>query len=350
MQQLLDEQLRLRPQMRPQDAVKLIFQATLGCGHLLADEAVTEERIRAEEAALSPCKDEPLTESLGADYVRLNLRPAMAHGLEPRWIARMMKLSCEPPPVPTRQDAAVILAALNPRTLDENALRQGAQRLANDPGWLPGHTVEYRAAYHPAYRVIGAKWAWLLPALCAIRAQWHKPRLLVTLDGPCCGGKTTMAEMLSRVLDAAVIHMDDFYVPHAQKTAERLSMPGGNADVERLCSELLEPWLMHGEAAYRPYCCREDRLLDPISIPARKVTVIEGCYSNLPAIRSHADVRLFLRIDADEQRQRLLMREGAAGVPAFERRWLPLEQAYFTAYSLPDAGCTVMTASSFDPA
>ena len=57
---------------------------------------------------------------------------------------------------------------------------------------------------------------------------------LVTIDGPCASGKTTLAEQLAEMLPAAVIHTDDYVVPHALKTAERLAIPGGNCDAERL--------------------------------------------------------------------------------------------------------------------
>ena len=40
-------------------------------------------------------------------------------------------------------------------------------------------------------------------------------RMLVTLDGPCASGKTTLAGQMAEALGAAVVHTDDFVVPHA---------------------------------------------------------------------------------------------------------------------------------------
>ena len=37
----------------------------------------------------------------------------------------------------------------------------------------------------------------------------RQPRVLITVDGPCASGKTTLAEKLSGILGAAVIHTDD---------------------------------------------------------------------------------------------------------------------------------------------
>ena len=64
-----------------------------------------------------------------------------------------------------------------------------------------------------------------------IREQTHP---LVTIDGPCASGKTTLADRLAEMLPAAVVHTDDYVVPHTLKTAERLAVPGGNCDADRL--------------------------------------------------------------------------------------------------------------------
>lgn len=342
MQKIWMEHLRRYPRMEAVDMLKLIFQAHLGCGHLLTDEATVTARIAAEEASLSPAPEEPLTEALSPFFVRLNLRSAMARGIEPLWIARMMALSAQAAPACTRQDAADCALHLSASLPCGEELAQAAQHLVDDPAWLPSHSDAYRASYAPHYRVIGREWMLALGALSAIAAHVREERLLVTIDGPCCSGKTTLSAQLAQVLDAAVVHMDDFYVPHARKTAQRLAIPGGNADVERLCDEFLLPWLRDGHGSYRPYSCKEDRLLAPVDIPARRVTILEGSYANLPPLRSHAQVRMFLRLGRQEQMQRLRAREGEAHLPMFLERWLPLEEAYFAAYSLPDSGCTML--------
>ncbi len=342
MQKVWMEHLRRYPNMEAVDMLKLIFQAHLGCGHLLADEASVTARIAEEEATLSPAPEAPLTEALGPYFVRLNLPAAMARGIQPVWIARMMALSCQAAPAFTRQDAADCARRLSASVACGEELRRAARRLVDEPAWLPSHSDAYRTSYAPHYRVIGKEWELALQALSVIASHGREERLLVTIDGPCCSGKTTLAAQLAQVLDAAVVHMDDFYVPHARKTAERLAIPGGNADVERLCDEFLLPWLRDGHGSYRPYSCKEDRLLDPVEIPARGVTILEGSYANLPSICPHAQVRLFLRLGKQEQLQRLLTRDGEAHLPMFLERWIPLEEAYFAAYSLPDSGCTVL--------
>ena len=167
-------------------------------------------------------------------------------------------------------------------------------------------------------------------------------RLLITIDGPCGSGKSTLAAQLAEATGAPIVHMDDYVIPHAQKTAERLAIPGGNADAERLLGEVIHPWLAGEKACVRPYLCHEDRYADAQPLPDTRLLILEGTYSNLPAVASHAALRLFLTIEADVQQQRLLRRVGAERLVAFNERWIPLENAYFTAYGLPDAGCTVV--------
>lgn len=329
------------PFMEPQDVVKLYFQSMLGCGHLLAEEEKVVFRIEQEEALLSPSDTEPLAVPIGPDYVRLNLRRAMADGIQPLWIARLMRLSG--PAHCNREDVFQAVAALN----DPEATKI-AHRLVDEAGWIPGHSERYRQAYRPAYRVISRRCAGALPVLAKIAALPENQRLLVCIDGPSGSGKTTLSRLLQQVLDAAVIPMDDFFLPHARKTAERLSQPGGNADHERLVSECIIPWAKGQAVCYRPYDCHRDALAGSITVPDKRITLVEGCYALLPDVAQHASLRVFLQISPEEQKRRILLRNGEKGWKAFQQRWIPLEQAYFSAFQLPDEGCTVVSCADQD--
>ena len=336
------------PAMTAQDVVKLVFQAHCGCGHLLGDEESVAAYIRKEEASLTPDASEPLTEPLGDHYVRLHMRRAMAEGITPLWIARMMQLSAKPTDdLSDRKSAFNALCQLSETEVgfSQEELLPLARRLVAAPAWLPGHSQAYRDAYAPAYRVISREMERLLPILSAVAAKLRtQQRVLLCLDGPCGSGKTTMAQQLAAITEAACVPMDDFYTPHPLKTPERLAQPGGNADVERLLSEFLLPWREHGSGRYRPYLCAEDRFGEPIEVPARPLTILEGSYSLHPSIAKHADIRVFLTIDEKEQLRRLLIREGAEGLQSFQRRWIPLEKAYHQAFSLPDEQCLIVDA------
>ena len=177
----------------------------------------------------------------------------------------------------------------------------------------------------------------ILRALSALKGE----RVLLTIDGPCGSGKSTLAAALAQELGCPVVHMDDYVIPHAMKTPARLACPGGNADADRLLAEVIRPWMAGEPASVRPYLCHEDRFGDAQPLPDSRLLILEGTYCSLPAIAECASLRLFLTIGSEEQQRRLLGRVGAERLIAFNERWIPLENAYFTAFGLPDAGCLV---------
>ena len=167
-------------------------------------------------------------------------------------------------------------------------------------------------------------------------------RLLITIDGPCATGKTTLAGNLARLLRAQVIHTDDFVIPHAQKTEARLSVPGGNCDIDRLAAEVVMPWKTGQAVRYRRYDCRRDRMCETEELPPCRVLILEGSYCNLPPIRDAADLRIVLQAPREVREARLRERETPESLEMFQKKWIPLEDAYFEAYSLPDPGCLVI--------
>ena len=93
---------------------------------------------------------------------------------------------------------------------------------------------------------------------------------------------------------------------------------------------------------YRRYDFRAGRLLPPETLPDARILILEGSYCNLPEIRRYADVRLFLRASWETREARLRGRESAASMQRFLDLWIPLEDAYFEAFGLPDEGCVLI--------
>ena len=180
----------------------------------------------------------------------------------------------------------------------------------------------------------------LLSAVCSMvkKAQTDQP-LLITIDGPCASGKTTLAGRLSAAFTCDVLHTDDFVVPHARKTEERLSIPGGNCDWERLTRDVLAPWKQGLPVRYQRYDCHADCLTPPETITSRDLLILEGSYCNLPAIRKYAGLRFFVDTPLEVRLERLRRRESPESLERFFSKWIPLENAYFDAYGLPDRGC-----------
>ncbi len=175
-------------------------------------------------------------------------------------------------------------------------------------------------------------------------AENKADRLLVTIDGPCASGKTTFARELSDAINAPVIHTDDFVIPHARKTAERLAVPGGNCDAERLVQEVLSPFEQGAPVKYRRYDCMADCLLPEEELRSGiRILILEGSYCNLPVIRAYAGLRLFVDAPEEIRMERLRKRETPESLRRFREKWIPLENAYFQAYHLPDGGCIIIS-------
>ena len=175
-----------------------------------------------------------------------------------------------------------------------------------------------------------------------LEKQAEHQRTVLTIDGPCASGKTTLAEKLAERFDAAVVHTDDFVIPHAQKTRERLAVPGGNCDAERLVREVIAPWKRGLPVEYRKYDCGRDCLGPVASLPEKTMLIVEGSYCNLPAIRKYADLCLFMDTPEEVRRARLRERESPESLQRFDEKWIPLENAYFMVYNLPDSVCVLV--------
>ena len=327
------------PAARREDAVKFVFQAMLGVGHLLASREGTEEGIAREMGRVEAVREEPLYEILSPAWVRLNLRRALAEQIRPGTLAGMMLAAGRTDF--TREDVAGLCLRVVP---DGGESRKEAEfERIHDRNWLPSHSEAYREAYNPAYRVISSEWIPCMEAVLAIeRKRGDDRRLLVTLDGPCASGKSTLARRLASVFRGEVLHTDDFVISHALKTPGRLAVPGGNCDAERLAGEAAAPFKEGRPVRYRRYDCMNDCLLPSETLPETRVLILEGSYCNLPAIRKYADIRLFLDAPREIRERRLAQRESAASLRQFHEKWIPLEDAYFSAYRLPDEGCVVI--------
>ena len=149
MKHALAAQQQRYPQMNEEDVVKFAFQAFLGVGHLIGSEDAALDYLQKEMAELRPDENEPLTEELSPEWLRLNLRPARARGISPGQIARLLYISARQPISHTRQDVYGFCTALDPG----DRMKAAAQNVLN-PNWLPRHSEAYRAAYRPAYRVL----------------------------------------------------------------------------------------------------------------------------------------------------------------------------------------------------
>lgn len=148
--------------MEPQDAVKLIYQQEFGPEHMIKDAAKSLAALKMEIAQLqSSGAKEPLYESIGNGLCRLNLRP------------------CRDRNIPAEDVNRLFVETAQGMEGDKKRFRQGIralQKLAEEgetpfdaveldlflaryPDSCPAlhHSVTYRLAYAPAYRIVAQK-------------------------------------------------------------------------------------------------------------------------------------------------------------------------------------------------
>ena len=161
-----------------------------------------------------------------------------------------------------------------------------------------------------------------------------KPDAVIAIDGMCASGKTTLANRLSEEFEMQVIRMDDFFLPAAMRTPERLSQPGGNIHHERFIEEVIAPLKNRTDFEYRVFSCTESDYTAAKSICASKPIITEGAYSLHPEIPDIYDLRIFLRVSPETQLERIESRNGAKALEIFKEKWIPLENRYFDAFSI----------------
>lgn len=158
----------------------------------------------------------------------------------------------------------------------------------------------------------------------------EKDHLIVALDGRCASGKTTLAAYLKESMECNIIPMDHFFLQPHMRTPQRLSQPGGNVDYERFFTEILLPLKTGEKFTYQPYNCKKQSLDSAIEVVPAAITIIEGSYSCHPYLRNSYDLKVFLSTPADEQKRRITERNGENGWEMFRKRWIPLEELYFS--------------------
>ena len=164
-----------------------------------------------------------------------------------------------------------------------------------------------------------------------------KRPFLIAVDGMCGSGKTTLGNYLAKELNASLFHMDDFFLQPHQRTETRLSEPGGNVDYERFKEDVLDHVADESGVTFRPFNCHEWKLADEaITIPYNDIIIVEGSYSHHPYFEDIYNIKIFLEISVEEQKKRIIARDGKDIWPMFENKWIPMENRYFESYKIKE--------------
>ena len=159
-------------------------------------------------------------------------------------------------------------------------------------------------------------------------------QVVIAIDGNCTAGKTTLASVLKKEYDCNVFHMDDFFLRPEQRTAERYAQPGGNVDYERFHEEVLLPLKTEEAFSYHPFSCKTLTLSESVQVMPKQLNIVEGTYCLHPYLDDVYNLKLFLSIDPELQKQRIYQRPHHVQ-SRFFTDWIPMEKLYFDFYGIP---------------
>ena len=338
------EYIKKQPQLELTDLIKLLYQSAFGCGHFAPDEARVLEYLEIEMETMRADRNAPLDENVLGGYARVNIAPYAARGMETKTLARLFMKTANAPLEGERKawfDEMLSLlgemaqAGELPFAQEDVCAELAAYREAGCPS--VHHSKRFRAAAHPAYRILRAEYAQLLPVFDKIdRLLERRERVLIAIDGSSGSGKSTLAQLLKDVYGATLVHMDDFFLQMHQRTKERFETPGGNVDHERFFEEVLLPMSRGETFLYRPFDCSRMAVGKGTEIAPGKLCIVEGSYSLHPALESEYDLKIVLSISPAAQAERILKRNGPQMLGRFMNEWIPMENLYFEATRIKD--------------
>ena len=325
------EQLRRYPESKIQDLVKLAYQAAWGPAHGVADRERAWKYFSREFARAGAEDDLPLFEVISPDYCRVNLGAWKKAGLPEIWLFNMFCASAENLP-----DSQVVF---------DNYIRLLGKLLDGKKGELDEfmkqyrggavhHSAHYCRKYRPSYRLVNIRFITVIPVLLAAAKMPENSVSVIAVDGRAASGKTTLARQLSSILEAEVIHMDDFFLPPELRTPSRLSEPGGNVHYERFKTEVLPELKQKKSFSYRHFDCSKMCPGEMRHIAISRWRIVEGAYSLHPEFGDYADLKVFFDISPAEQMKRIRKRNGEQKAQIFAKRWIPMEEKYLRTFNI----------------
>ena len=321
------------PKLCPQDIFKYMFQSAFGCEHLVSDENTVLDYIKSEYETV-PKTALPLTEELDGDYSRVHLS-WLNEGIKAETLAKLFCLSAKKEP-----DGALLLERKieivkklikeNKLPFEKNDFNEKLDEWCKNANPAIHHSGIFRLEYKPSYRVISNTYARFMKLFAQIDRLSDREKVVVAIEGASASGKTTLAEILKKVYDCNVFHTDDYFLRPEQRTPSRFAEIGGNVDRERFDEEIVQPLMKNEIVNYRPFNCSTQTLGEVIKAIPKKLTIIEGVYSTHLAFPRYYDVAVFLDVDPECQKKRILARNGEKLAERFFGEWIPLENKYFS--------------------
>ena len=333
------------PKIQIEDVFKFLHQSTFGCEHMVSDCNAAVLYVEREFGRCdASCTD--AVEALDGDYSRVHLG-VIRNGISPKTLGALFceSAKCEKADLQALENKLAVFEALvkeGELSFEPEAVATAISKWRENCFCALHHSDTFRDEYRPAYRVISNKFLPFLPLFVRIDAMLECGRVTLAIEGGSASGKSTLAGMLSDIYDCTVFQMDDFFLRPEQRTKERLSEPGGNVDRERFFDEVASPLKMGQAVCYRRFDCSTFTLSEPIKVEPKPLTVVEGAYSMHPSLADTYNLSVFLDVSPELQKKRIEKRNSPEMVKRFFEEWIPLERAYFDAFSIKDS-CDICT-------
>ena len=161
-----------------------------------------------------------------------------------------------------------------------------------------------------------------------------KDVIWVAIDGPCASGKSNLGNFLNDNFICNVFHMDDFFLSPQMETEERFAEVGGNIDHERFAKEIVSNVMAEHNFTFNVYDCKNMTYFETGKVFHKRLNIVEGSYSMHPSLINIYDYKIFLDVDSEKQKQRILARSNEKKLERFVKEWIPLENRYFTETNL----------------
>lgn len=335
---LLVKQMENYPKTQIQDMVKFIYHNEYAGGKVITDEEDSLKQFKeayAKKTRQVLDRPVPYFEEIGNGLCRFNLRALRSIDIRMETVNRFFVTTANTV-MGTVRDMEDKLDVLRqcciggelPFPVEEVEAYLENYRAGGYPSI--SHSQEYKAAYKPWYCIIKSEYMEYYNVFRKIDMLLKmKDRVNIAIDGNSGSGKSKLSLLISYVYDSNLFHMDDFFLQPQMRTPERLAEIGGNVDYVRFKEEVIDG-LESGEAfQYDVYDCAKMAMIDRVDVTPKRVNIIEGSYSMHPTLVKHYDLKIFMQVDADEQTQRILKRNGAKMLEQFVKVWIPMENRYF---------------------
>lgn len=313
MKDIINWHYKKYPLMTNQDLYKLILQSEIVGSHLISSPLFSLQYLNDEANKLQPLYQD-LYEYIGNDFLRVYLRPYIKYQLSLEYLNGAFVTTVNN----NHGNKAAFMNRLNEFNLKD-------KNFYNDE-YSCHHSKVYSDNYFPNYRVIKNQYVTDEMKYIQIHnfiSNLNRP-CIISLEGKCGAGKTTITNKLKDAIDITVINIDDFFLPQERKTAARLNETGGNIDYESIY-QLLETLSHTKNVTYFRYNC-SNRTYEKVQLQTQDIIILEGVYSYHPYFRKFIDKLIYLDINYDTQLQRLKTRSNFG---RFVNEWIPLENNYF---------------------